>query len=88
MVYDCAITDLGKNTTIPISNNHFLVSCLETNITPLRKKKIQSRGWSSFKDLQKFFPMVIWFLIFAFFLMKLQPTKVKRSEFPKSNNNL
>ena len=32
--------------------------------------------------------MVIWFLILEFFLTNLQPTKVKRLECPKSNNNL
>ena len=53
-----------------------------------KRIEIESRGWSSFEDLEKFFPTVIWFLIFAFFLTKLLPTKVKRSEIPKFNNNL
>ena len=33
-----------------------------------KPKKIENRGWSYFVALLKFFPMVIWFLIFEFFL--------------------
>ena len=52
------------------------------------QKKIENRGCSYYVALDKFFPTVIWFLILKFFLTKLLPTKVKRSECPKSNNHL
>ena len=49
--------------------------------------KMENRSWSYFVAPENFFPTVIWFLIFKFFLMKLKPTNVKRSECPKSNNH-
>ena len=68
------------------SNNHHTVVYLWKAVTS-KPKKIENRGCSYFVALEKFFPMVIWFLILKFFLMKLLPTKVKRSDCLKSKNH-
>ena len=68
------------------SNNHHTVVYLRKAVTS-KPKKIENRGWSYFVALEILFPTAIWFLIFKFFLRKLLPTNVKRSECPKSNNN-
>ena len=70
----------------PKSNNHHKVVYLGKAITSKPKKK-KNRGWSHFVALENLFPTVIWFYVFKFFLMKLKPTNVKRSECPKSNNH-
>ena len=51
-------------------NNLHPVSYLGKAIT-FKRNEIESQGWSSFEDLEKFFPTFIWLLIFAFFLTKL-----------------
>ena len=76
-----------KRLACPESNNHHTVVYLGKAVTS-KPKKIKNRGWSHFVALENLFPTVIWFFIFQFFLTKLKPTKVKRSECPKSNNHL
>ena len=53
-----------------------------------KPKKITDRSWSYFVAPEKSFLTVIWFLEFKFLLTKQLPSKVKRSVYPKSNNNL
>ena len=69
------------------SNNNHTVVYLRKAVTS-KPKKIENRGCFYFVALEMFFLTVIWFLILKFFLTKLLPTKVKRSDCPKSNNNL
>ena len=76
-----------KRSECPKSNQHHTVVYLGKAVTS-KPKKIENRGCSYYVALDKFFPTVIWFLILKFFLTKLLPTKVKRSECPKSNNHL
>ena len=76
-----------KRSECPKSNNYHTVVYLEKAVTS-KPKKIKNRCCSYFAALEKFFTTVIWFLIFNFSHTKLLPTKLKGSEFPKSNNNL
>ena len=76
-----------KRSECPKSNNHHAVMYFEKAVTS-KLKQIENRGWSYFVAPLKFFLLIIWFLLFKFFLTKLLPTKVKRTECPKSNNNL
>ena len=68
------------------SNNHHSVVYLGKAVS-FKPKKIKNRGRSQFVAVENSFPTVIWFLIFEFFVAKLQPTKVTWSEFPKSSNH-
>merc|ERR1712212_1457011 len=74
-----------KRSECPKSNNHYKAVYLGKAVPSKPKKFKKNRGWSHFVALENLFPMVIWFLIFKFFLTKLLPTKVTRSECPKSN---
>ena len=67
------------------NNNHHPISYLRKTVTS-KPKNIANCGCFYFLAPEKFFPMVIWFLIFKFFLMKLLPTTVKGLECPKSTN--
>ena len=76
-----------KRTECPKCNNHYIVLYLGKAVTS-KLKQMENRSWSYFVAPENFFPTVICFLIFKFFLTKLLLTKVKRMEGPKSNNNL
>ena len=81
-VYPTKVTRLE----FPKSNNLHTVLHLVKAVTS-KPKKIENRGCFYFVALEMFFLMVIWFLILIFFLTKLLPTKVKRSDCLKSNNH-
>ena len=74
-----------KRSECPKFNHHHTVVYLGKAVTS-KPKNIANRGCFYFLAPEKFFPTVIWFLIFKFFLMKLLPTTVKGLECPKSTN--